>query len=97
MANVKKSPDIYPKGVDIHTQEMCDGSPCPFHNPSDHHMVDWTMNVRLDGFSYGLVERLCPHGIGHPDPDSVAWKEAHPRKGSAGTWGVHGCDGCCSA
>ena len=29
-------------------------------------------------------ERVCPHGIGHPDPD-------RPHHGG----GVHGCDGCC--
>ena len=39
----------------------------------------------------GLIERKCPHGIGHPDPDSVAEMEATGRKG----YDVHGCDGCC--
>ena len=29
----------------------------------------------------GLVERKCPHGIGHPDPDSVAAMEARGWKG----------------
>jgi hypothetical protein len=35
---------------------------------------------------------MCPHGIGHPDPDSVAFFE---KNGDTG-FGVHGCDGCCS-
>ena len=39
----------------------------------------------------GLIERKCPHGIGHPDPDSVAAMEATGRKG----YDVHSCDGCC--
>jgi hypothetical protein len=34
------------------------------------------------------MERICPHGIGHPDPDDPAFK--NPIEG------VHGCDGCCS-
>ncbi len=32
------------------------------------------------------LERTCAHGIGHPDPDSLAW---------LGCEGIHGCDGCC--
>jgi hypothetical protein len=35
----------------------------------------------------GLMERTCPHGIGHPDPDGA---------GSPGYIGEHGCDGCCT-
>jgi hypothetical protein len=33
------------------------------------------------------MERICEHGIGHPDPDQIMRDEAG--------W-VHGCDGCCS-
>lgn len=76
-------------GVKVHSQEACKGSHCPIHNPSDHHMVDWPMNIRLD--KDGLIERLCPHGIGHPDPDSLAFFE---RIGVT-HMGIHGCDGCC--
>lgn len=32
----------------------------------------------------GWMERTCPHGIGHPDPDDPF---ADP---------IHGCDGCCN-
>lgn len=51
-------------------------------------MVNWRMNIR----DSGLVERLCEHNVGHPDPDSVAFLikttgETH--------WGVHACCGCC--
>lgn len=55
------------------------------------------MNIRFDAFKAGLTERLCVHGIGHPDPDSVeflASKEDDPADARWG-WGVHGCDGCC--
>jgi hypothetical protein len=40
----------------------------------------------------GLVERLCVHGVGHPDPDSVAYFDRHEVRGID----VHGCDGCCT-
>jgi hypothetical protein len=32
-----------------------------------------------------IMERICIHGIGHPDPE-LEYK---------GTDAVHGCDGCC--
>lgn len=38
---------------------------CCIHNPSDHHMRTWRQNWRGDK---GVMERLCSHGIGHPDP-----------------------------
>lgn len=42
----------------------------------------------------GLVEGVCEHGVGHPIPESAAYKDL--QHGHAkGTWGVHGCDGCC--
>jgi hypothetical protein len=55
----------------MHRREQCEGEPCTFHNPSNHHMKDWPITVRYD--RYGLAERLCPHGVGHPDIDSVNW------------------------
>lgn len=59
---------------------------CCIHNPSNHHMVTWGQNWRGDK---GMMERLCLHGIGHPDPDDLAVRTTE--------WaGVHGCDGCCT-
>src|ERR1051326_9246786 len=55
----------------IHDSNRCSDHFCPFHNPSNHHMKDWPMLVRLDKSS--LVERTCIHGTGHPDPDSLAF------------------------
>lgn len=43
----------------------------------------------------GLVEQVCPHGCGHPDPDSIRRMDQAGAPGNRGTWGVHGCDGCC--
>lgn len=43
--------------------------------------------------SSGLIERECRHGIGHPDPDSVAYFRINDPEGWA--LATHGCDGCC--
>lgn len=64
--------------VGVHSPDTCAGEQCCIHNPSAHHMVEWTQNYR------GIMERLCEHNVGHPDPDDPS------------TDTVHGCDGCCS-
>jgi hypothetical protein len=43
----------------------------------------------------GLVERVCPHGVGHPDPDPDSVARLAESTGGA-HHGVHGCDGCCA-
>lgn len=74
--------------TNVHDPDLCAGEWCVVHNPSPHHMRDWDLNWRGDR---GLMERICPHGIGHPDPDSLAFFERNGQD-----WqGVHGCDGCC--
>lgn len=75
----------------IHPREACTG-PCPFHNPGPHHMAGWQMTCRRDRDS--LMERVCAHGVGHPDPDSVAWLTSRDSMPAA-NYTVHGCDGCC--
>ena len=77
-------------GWRIHGPDTCAETVCVFHNPSNHHMVTWPKELRTD-WGVPLIERLCQHGIGHPDPDSVAWLM---RMGHEG-FGTHGCDGCC--
>jgi len=65
-----------------HGAAACLGKPCPVHNPSAHHMRKWPLNYRFDR---GITERICKHGVGHPDPDCLrAQKDS-----------THGCDGCC--
>lgn len=71
--------------VDVHRSSVCAGRVCMIHNPSDHHMRSWPLGFRADRMP--LAERFCPHGVGHPDPDCVAFLGEG--------WGVHGCDGCC--
>jgi hypothetical protein len=76
-----------PENGGYHTPDRCFGTHCPFHGPSAHKMVEWPIIIR----SSALVERRCEHGVGHPDPDSVAYFERNDWHG----YGVHGCDGCC--
>lgn len=75
--------------VNVHPATACVGRACVVHAPSDHHMVGWRLNWRDDR---GVMERLCPHGVGHPDPDDLAYQVSAGR----GWQGVHGCDGCCA-
>ncbi len=74
--------------VNVHPASACAGRACVVHAPSDHHMRSWTLNWRGDK---GQMERLCPHQVGHPDPDDLAY---HVSQGHE-YMGVHGCDGCC--
>jgi 8-oxo-dGTP diphosphatase len=73
--------------IKSHAPEKCTGQSCVIHNPSDHHMKDWPMIMR----DSTLIERQCPHGIGHPDPDSLA----HFVKTGHEYLAIHGCDNCC--
>jgi len=56
-------------------------------------MNGWPIIRRDDLFKCGLLEAVCPHGVGHPIPESVA---ILAKKGGLMPWGVHGCDGCCA-
>lgn len=51
-----------------------------------HHMRDWPVRVVMRRGGRRL-ERLCPHGYNHPDPD---WKAVASEQSS-----LHDCDGCC--
>ncbi|RLC99385.1 MAG: hypothetical protein DRI65_17300 [Chloroflexota bacterium] len=72
----------------VHTKENCGGTYCVFHNPSGHHMSTWRMHWRDDK---GIFERICEHGVGHPDPDQFEYWESNDMHHLK----VHGCDGCC--
>lgn len=75
-----------------HPRSRCAGRPCCVHAPSRHHMFDWRQHWRSDR---QLMERICPHGVGHPDPDHIAYLRDTTNAGYASSAGVHGCDGCC--
>jgi len=74
--------------TNVHDPELCEGRGCVVHHPSDHHMKDWPTHWRGDR---RIVERICKHGVGHPDPDDQEYLASIGREGE----GVHGCDGCC--
>lgn len=76
-----------------HPASACADDPaCCIHKPSDHPLKDAPMNWRGDR---GLMERICDHGVGHPDPDDLAYKARTKGERSAYFEGIHGCDGCC--
>ena len=83
-------------GITYHKKALCKGNRCIFHNPTQHKMRDWPMNLRTDAWASPLIERMCIHGIGHPDPDSVYFMDQNlsPEDKKYG-YGIHGCDGCC--
>ena len=74
--------------TNVHGAAQCAGEFCWVHNPSEHHMLSWPIRWRADK---GTAERACVHGVGHPDPDDVAYNLRVGRDVS-----VHGCDGCCT-
>jgi hypothetical protein len=72
-------------GQQLHTHGLsgCLGPPCPIHSPSPKAEAIGSTHWRWDR---GIMERLCEHGVGHPDPDDYVVRQGD---------GVHGCDGCC--
>lgn len=75
--------------VNVHSEKACLGRGCAVHDrPSEHNLKDAPMNWREDR---NILERICPHGIGHPDKDSALYLESIGQ----GHQNVHGCDGCC--
>jgi len=69
----------------VHKRENCVGKICCIHKPTDHHMIDFPQNWRYDR---GIMERICPCGVGHPDPDDFQIRHSLDN-------GIHGCCGCC--
>lgn len=69
----------------VHDEALCAGRVCVIHNSTDHHMVERPLIWRYDR---GIFERLCDHGVGHPDPDQHQyWSDSHQLYQA-----VHGCD-----
>ena len=70
-----------------HPQYACKGESCSIHNKTDHSMRLFPQHWRSDR---AIMERICSHGVGHPDPDEfkIQGKSGWAEK-------VHGCDGCC--
>jgi hypothetical protein len=79
--------------VNVHDRAVCAGHPCCVHNPTNHHMYGWRQHWRSDR---ALMERLCRHGVGHPDPDHLDYVRRSRGGDAAWAESVHGCDGCCA-
>jgi hypothetical protein len=84
--------DGVPGKLFTHRPELCTGRQCSVHNPSKHGLSDCPLNWRSDR---GLMERVCEHGVGHPDPDHLYYvRITHGEKWER-VGAVHGCCGCC--
>lgn len=85
-----------PTVMQVHHRDKCAGEWCCIHNPSDHPLNTARLDFRFDR---GFAERICDHGVGHPDPDSLAFlsRVMDPEDYRRRAFGVHGCDGCCVA
>lgn len=78
----------------VHRADQCAGRPCAIHSLTDHPMREFPLSWRQSGMGDikpPHFERICPHGIGHPDPDDMTYWASHGMESMA----VHGCDGCC--
>lgn len=83
-------------GTDIALLNVHEESPdcqkgCLIHKPTTSHPINvegWPYVWRAEKHS---MERTCPHGVGHPDPDEALYQDRAGRP-----WkNIHGCDGCC--
>lgn len=72
----------------VHDASLCAGRVCVIHSPTEHHMSSWPLVWRSDKAAF---ERVCPHGVGHYDPDQGDWWA----ESDQGWQWVHGCCGCC--
>lgn len=81
----------------VHLKQDCQHRICDIHNPPKGlPESDWPTHWRSDR---GLMERICPHGIGHPTKAHMEFlREMDEVRGTENSkWeGIHGCDGCCS-
>ena len=68
-----------------HDYGTCVEEYCTLHQRSNHGMRKYPQHWRGDR---GIMERICDHGVGHPDPDEY-------RVLNGLDDGIHGCDGCC--
>ena len=85
MSKVTKASDI--PLVNVHNEEACAGRVCIIHSPTKHGMSEWPIIWRDDR---AIFERICEHGVGHPDPDQLPFWEETNQVYQA----VHSCDGC---
>jgi len=72
-----------------HDPKLCADRGCAIHNhPTPHRLSKAPLNWRSDR---NILERICEHGVGHPDYDAALYQQTIGRAFE----NVHGCDGCC--
>lgn len=78
------------QAVTVHDRAVCKNRsiPCCVHNPSNHMLVKAPQHWRDD---IKAMERICSHGLCHPDPDHLAYMQY--TNGYVNS--AHECDGCC--
>lgn len=81
-----------------HGKDQCSGESCCIHNPSVHPLADAPLDWRPER---ALIERVCDHGVHHPDPDDRAhWERKIGTDPVAEEFldarAEHPCDGCCT-
>jgi hypothetical protein len=89
---VNKNGDSIGELRNVHPISACSSADgCAIHNrPSQHALVNAPLNWREDR---NILERICVHGIGHPDHDSAKYLISVGMDYE----NVHGCDGCCGS
>ena len=73
--------------LNTHRAGDCMGDTCTIHKRSNHSMRSFPQHWREDR---SIMERICPHGVGHPDPDDYKVQLSKVEQ-------IHGCDGCCQS
>lgn len=78
-----------------HSSLACAGDFCSVHNPSSHSMVRFPQYWDAQRFQ---MQRVCPHGIPHPDPDDLAYSALVNGEEFAEFQRDHDCcdEGCCA-
>jgi hypothetical protein len=80
------------QALEIHAAEVCRG-PCPVHMPTGHHLRCLALHWNVERARF---ERVCDHGVHHPDPDVIAVVRRDRGGEAAGAASMHVCDGCCA-
>lgn len=79
--------------IEVHERKQdCLDYGCCIHNPSKCAKKIGVTHWREDRM---LMERICEHGVGHPDPDGIAFRKRWWGYDYDPSGEVHGCDGCC--
>lgn len=79
--------------ANVHAPNVeCVTGGCMIHNPDTEWAgAGWPYSPRGDG----RMERTCPHGIGHPDPNAAHFLTTRGWSHAAAY--THACDGCCTS